>query len=98
MRVPGGIFSTDTLLPGFRPAPKPFFTAALLLVASGTRTRYTAIALHADAEGRKNREEMSFCEGWNTAIDRMVHFVKRQQAGPKLRGGPAGDAFRRQGH
>ncbi|APF36602.1 hypothetical protein BOQ54_04070 [Chelatococcus daeguensis] len=44
----------------------------------GTRTRYTAIALNADAEGRKNREEMSFCEGWNTAIDRMVHFVKRQ--------------------
>ena len=29
---------TDTLLPGFRPAPKPFFTAALLLAPTATGT------------------------------------------------------------
>ncbi|MEX0760309.1 MAG: SRPBCC domain-containing protein, partial [Tistlia sp.] len=34
---------TDALLPGFRPAPKPFFTGALLLERRGSGTRYTAI-------------------------------------------------------
>lgn len=69
---------TDTLLPGFRPAPEPFFTAALLLAPNGSGTRYTAIALHGDAEGRKKHEEMGFYDGWNTVIDQMVDFIKHQ--------------------
>lgn len=69
---------TDTLLPGFRPAPNPFFTAALLLAPNGSGTRYTAIALHGDAEGRKKHEEMGFYDGWNTVIDQMVDFIKQQ--------------------
>jgi len=69
---------TDTLLPGFRPSPNPFFTAALLLAPNGSGTRYTAIALHGDAEGRKKHEEMGFYDGWNTVIDQMVDFIKRQ--------------------
>ncbi len=69
---------TDTLLPGFRPSPNPFFTAALLLAPNGSGTRYTAIALHGDAEGRKKHEQMGFYDGWNTVIDQMVDFIKRQ--------------------
>ncbi|ALA17973.1 MULTISPECIES: SRPBCC family protein [Chelatococcus] len=69
---------TDTLLPGFRPSPNPFFTAALLLASNGSGTRYTAIALHGDAEGRKKHEQMGFYDGWNTVVDQMVDFIKRQ--------------------
>lgn len=67
---------TDTLLPGFRPSPKPFFTAFLLLEAKGSATRYTAIAVHGDEAGRKQHEEMGFFDGWNTVIDQLVEYMK----------------------
>jgi uncharacterized protein YndB with AHSA1/START domain len=67
---------TDTLLPGFRPSPKPFFTAALLLEPQGSRTRYTAIALHGNEETRKQHEEMGFHDGWGTVLDQMVAHIK----------------------
>jgi len=67
---------TDTLLPGFRPSPKPFFTAALLLEAKGSGTRYTAIAIHGDEAGRKTHEEMGFYQGWSTVVDQMVEHIK----------------------
>ncbi|MBL8646332.1 MAG: SRPBCC family protein [Sphingosinicella sp.] len=67
---------TDTLLPGFRPAPKPFFTAALLLAPTATGTRYTAIAIHGNEETRKQHEEMGFHEGWGTVVDQLVAHIK----------------------
>lgn len=67
---------TDTLLPGFRPAPKPFFTAALLLEPNGHGTRYTAIAIHGDEETRKSHEEMGFFDGWGTVASQMVEYIK----------------------
>jgi uncharacterized protein YndB with AHSA1/START domain len=67
---------TDTLLPGFRPSPKPFFTGALLLAPKGAGTRYTAIAIHGDEETRKKHEEMGFHEGWGTVATQMVTFIK----------------------
>ena len=67
---------TDTLLPGFRPAPKPFFTAALLLEPTATGTRYTAIAIHGNEETRKQHEEMGFHEGWGTVVDQLVAHIK----------------------
>lgn len=67
---------TDTLLPGFRPSPKPFFTAALLLEPRGSGTHYTAIAIHGDEAGRKTHEEMGFHDGWGTVVDQMVEFIK----------------------
>jgi len=63
---------TDALLPGFRPAPEPFFSAEIRLEAVGTRTRYTAIARHATSEARKRHEEMGFHEGWGRALDQLV--------------------------
>jgi uncharacterized protein YndB with AHSA1/START domain len=54
---------TDALLPGYRPAENPFFTAILSLESQGSGTRYTAIALHRDEDGRKKHEEMGFQEG-----------------------------------
>jgi uncharacterized protein YndB with AHSA1/START domain len=67
---------TDALLPGYRPSPEPFFTAVITLEPSGGGTRYTAIAIHRDAEGRKQHEEMGFHEGWGQAFDQLVAHVK----------------------
>jgi uncharacterized protein YndB with AHSA1/START domain len=67
---------TDTLLPGYRPASNPFFTAVLDLVAKGDRTQYTATAIHGDEEARKKHEDMGFHDGWGTVLTQMVEFIK----------------------
>lgn len=68
---------TDTLLPGFRPAPEPFFTARLTFEALGARrTRYVATAMHRDEAGRTRHEEMGFHTGWGKALDQLVAFAK----------------------
>ena len=67
---------TDALLPGYRPAPEPFFTARIELRDSGGGTRYVATAIHRDAEGRKRHEDMGFLDGWGMALDQLVAHVK----------------------
>jgi uncharacterized protein YndB with AHSA1/START domain len=67
---------TDTLLPGFRPAPKPFFTGALLLEPIAKGTRYTAIAIHGDEVTRQQHEDMGFHHGWGTVLDQLVAHIK----------------------
>ena len=70
---------TDALLPGYRPAENPFFTAALTArAAAASGTRYVAIAIHRDEAGRKKHEEMGFHEGWGTVVDQMVEYVKKE--------------------
>jgi uncharacterized protein YndB with AHSA1/START domain len=67
---------TDTLLPGYRPAPEPFFTAIVTIEPHGSGTRYVARALHRDAEGRTKHEEMGFHDGWGAALDQLVALAK----------------------
>jgi uncharacterized protein YndB with AHSA1/START domain len=67
---------TDALLPGYRPAANPFFTAMITLHAQGTGTRYVATAIHRDEAGRKKHEDMGFHQGWGTALDQLVAHVK----------------------
>jgi uncharacterized protein YndB with AHSA1/START domain len=67
---------TDALLPGYRPSLKPFMSAVVLLEPQGSGTRYTAIALHGDVDTRKRHEEMGFLDGWSTALDQLVAYVK----------------------
>ncbi len=74
---------TDALAPGYRPSARPsndmlgsFFTAMILLEAHGSGTKYTAIAIHPTEAGRKQHEEMGFHDGWGTALDQLVEFVK----------------------
>lgn len=69
---------TDALLPGYRPSEKPFFTAVLTLRTEGSGTRYTAWAIHRDADGRKQHEEMGFHDGWGTVLDQLVEHVKAE--------------------
>ena len=72
---------TDTLLPGYRPAPKPFFTGVLELSRIGSGTRYKAIAIHGDEETRKNHEEMGFHDGSGTVATQMVDYIKAGRVG-----------------
>lgn len=67
---------TDALLPGFRPAPQPFFTGALYLEPTRSGTRYTAVAVHGDEATRASHEEMGFYHGWATVLDQLVAHIK----------------------
>lgn len=73
---------TSVLLPGFRPAPKAEnghdlpFTAIVLLEPNGQGTKYTAIAIHRDEEGRKAHEQMGFHEGWGATFNQLVELMK----------------------
>ena len=68
---------TDALLPGYRPATEPFFTAVVLMESDGKGgTNYTAIAIHRDEDGRKKHEAMGFHQGWGQVFDQMVEHIK----------------------
>jgi uncharacterized protein YndB with AHSA1/START domain len=67
---------TDTLLPGYRPSQKPFFSAVITLQPEGKGTRYTAIAIHRDEAGKKVHEDMGFHNGWNKVLDQLVALMK----------------------
>lgn len=68
---------TDALLPGYRPAENPFFTAILTLEPHGKGTRYTATAIHRDEATRKRHQEMGFHEGWGQVLDQLVAYAGR---------------------
>ncbi len=67
---------TDALLPGWRPAPEPFFTAVLTLEPRGAGTRYVATAIHGDEAGAKKHADMGFLHGWGAALDQLVAHAK----------------------
>lgn len=68
---------TDTLEPGYRPAPKPFFTAVIEMELHGDGgTKYRATAIHGSEEARRQHEEMGFHEGWSTCLDQLVAAAK----------------------
>ena len=71
---------TVALAPGYRPASErldiPSFTAVIALEPQGSGTKYTALAMHRDEEGRKRHEEMGFHEGWGKALDQLVACAK----------------------
>ena len=79
---------TNALAPGFRPAiVSPIdvadcttftFTAIISLEPHGKGTKYTALVMHAEEAGRKNHEEMGFHDGWGTALDQLVAYMKKR--------------------
>ncbi|MGZ5089599.1 MAG: SRPBCC domain-containing protein [Burkholderiales bacterium] len=76
----------DALEPGYRPSSRLFtcgisyFTAVITLEAHGKGTKYTALAIHKDEEGRKKHEEMGFYDGWGTALDQLVAVAKKMRS------------------
>ena len=68
---------TDTLVAGFRPSAKPFFTAVVQMQdLPGGRTRYVALARHGDQATLKQHDEMGFHHGWGAALDQLVALAK----------------------
>lgn len=77
---------TDAFGPGFRPAIRDandphcglpsFMTGVITLEAHGKGTKYTALAIHRDEEGKKKHEELGFHDGWGKALDQLVALVK----------------------
>jgi uncharacterized protein YndB with AHSA1/START domain len=67
---------TDAMGPGYRPSEKPFMTATISLKSKGKGTVYTATVLHGSAANREQHEQMGFAQGWGTALDQLVAYVK----------------------
>lgn len=77
---------TSVLGPGWRPAvgaaacpgedPGFHMTGVIELEPHDDGTKYTAIALHGDETTRVRHEEMGFQEGWGTALDQLVEYVR----------------------
>jgi uncharacterized protein YndB with AHSA1/START domain len=69
---------TAALLPGYRPAPESdlSFSCVLTFRPEGEGTRYRAVAIHRDPEGKRKHEEMGFHEGWGTALDQLVEYAR----------------------
>lgn len=75
---------TGALAAGYRPHSReeesrfPFtFTAVITLEPHGSGTRYTALAIHADAAGSAKHAEMGFHRGWGAALDQLVALARR---------------------
>lgn len=65
------VFS-DAFRPGWRPNGRPFMAADVKFQDAGDgRTRYTARAMHWNAETLKEHEDMGFHEGWGKAADQL---------------------------
>ena len=75
---------TNALQPGYRPVSTRsatpceafLFTAVISLEPYETGTRYTALVIHQDAEGRKSHEAMGFQEGWGKALEQLIAYMK----------------------
>ncbi|HEY5796596.1 MAG TPA: SRPBCC family protein [Bosea sp. (in: a-proteobacteria)] len=67
---------TDALGPGYRPLGGGFMSASVLITPTATGSLYVARALHKDADGKKQHEEMGFHQGWGTALDQLVALAK----------------------
>ena len=77
---------TSALGPGYRPtssepamrghAEELYFTAIITLESQGSRTKYTAIAIHGDEASSKKHEEMGFYQGWGAALDEIAALTK----------------------
>jgi len=78
--APRRLVWTNALRPGFGPAvldsDTPAFTCILTLEPVEGGTRYTARAVHRDAEGAQAHARMGFHEGWGAALTQLVDAVK----------------------
>lgn len=67
---------TDALREHGRPSEKPFFTAIITFEPHNHGTKYKAVGLHRDIEGRIQHEKMGFHEGWNKCLDQLIKHMK----------------------
>lgn len=76
---------TNVLEPGYRPATpvaggkecdEILFTGVISIEPHGAGCKYSALVIHANEQDRKKHEEMGFHEGWGTALDQLVAYIK----------------------
>ncbi|WP_434389511.1 SRPBCC family protein [Melittangium boletus] len=77
VRASERIVFTDAFLPGWIPSEKAFLTGVFTFEDEGGKTRYTARALHWNAEDRASHEKMGFHEGWGMVADQFAAVVAR---------------------
>ncbi len=70
------IVFTDALLPGFRPKETAFMTASIQIEKHTDGTKYTAIVKHKNEADRQSHVDMGFHDGWSTALDQLVDYMK----------------------
>ena len=70
------IVFTDAYESAWVPSGKAFFTCILTFEDEGGKTRYSARALHWNAEDSKAHEAMGFHEGWGVATDQLEALAK----------------------
>jgi uncharacterized protein YndB with AHSA1/START domain len=63
---------TDAYVDAWTPSPKPFMTAIMTFEPQGSKTKYTAKALHWTQKDLEEHEKMGFHEGWGTAADQLA--------------------------
>jgi len=73
---------TSALGPGYRPQitaqDAPFtFTAVISMEDHAGGTKYSALVIHGDEEGRNKHEAMGFHNGWGAAFDQLIAMVKK---------------------
>lgn len=67
---------TDAYESAWVPSGKAFFTCVLSFEDEGGKTRYSARALHWNAEDSKAHAAMGFHEGWGIATDQLEALAK----------------------
>ena len=67
---------TDALGADFRPTGTGFMSSIVTLEPEGAGTRYTARALHKDAEDCTRHEEMGFHQGWSAVAEQLARLVE----------------------
>lgn len=71
------IVTTDAFTEGWVPSGKPFMAAETTFEpAPGGTTKYTARAMHWNAESKAEHEKMGFHEGWGAAADQLAELLK----------------------
>jgi uncharacterized protein YndB with AHSA1/START domain len=79
--APHRLVWTTALAPGFAPVHDhphvPAFTCVLTFEAVDGGTRYTARALHGDADSAKRHGEIGFHEGWGIALSQLVEELQQ---------------------
>lgn len=71
------LVSTDAFLPGWIPSDRAFMVSETTFAdAGGSKTKYTARALHWNEESLKEHEAMGFHDGWGMAADQLEALAK----------------------
>lgn len=72
------IVFTDAFQEGWTPAERPFMTGYITFEDAGNgATKYTARALHWNADDKKIHQDMGFDEGWNAAAEQLEALLQR---------------------